>query len=146
MTYVLVVDDEEPVRRLLRDVLEMDDYEVDESPDGFAALASIERRNPDCIVLDVMMPGMSGIEVLTDLRARDFGADVPVLMLTAAGDDGTTWAGWQAGASYYLPKPFDVDHLLTWVGRLIDLHRINIALADVAMVVTPRRGVQPSSL
>ncbi|MBC7638582.1 MAG: DNA-binding response regulator, partial [Rhodoferax sp.] len=51
------------------------------------------------------------------------------------GDDGTTWAGWQAGASYYLPKPFDVDHLLTWVDRLIEIRGIDLALADVAMTV-----------
>lgn len=127
MTRVLVVDDEQPVRRLLRDVLELDGYEVDEAVDGPGALAAVEAQRPDCIVLDVMMPGMSGIEVLTRLRAQPVGVDLPVLVLTAAGDDGTTWAGWQAGASYYLPKPFDVDHLLTWVGRLVDLHALDAA-------------------
>ncbi len=135
MTYVLVVDDEEPVRHLVRDVLELDGYDVDECADGPSALARVAERQPDCLVLDVMMPGLSGIDVLTRLRAMPECEDLPVLLLTAAGDDGTTWAGWQAGASYYLPKPFDVDHLLTWVGRLIEIRAVDLALADVAMTV-----------
>ena len=135
MTYVLVVDDEEPVRHLVRDVLELEGYDVGEAGDGPSALAMVAARPPECLVLDVMMPGMSGIDVLSRLRSMPDCEHLPVLMLTAAGDDGTTWAGWQAGASYYLPKPFDVDHLLTWVDRLIEIRGIDLALADVAMTV-----------
>ena len=135
MSYVLVVDDEEPVRHLVRDVLELGGYDVGEAGDGPSALAHVAERPPDCLVLDVMMPGMSGIEVLARLRETPDGAELPVLVLTAAGDDGTTWAGWQAGASYYLPKPFDVDHLLTWVSRLIEIRAVDLALADVTLTV-----------
>ena len=135
MTFVLVVDDEEPVRQLVRDVLELDGYDVGEAGDGPSALAMVAEGRPDCLVLDVMMPGMSGIDVLSRVRSMPDCEQLPVLMLTAAGDDGTTWAGWQAGASCYLPKPFDVDHLLSWVGRLIQTRDVDPALVDVAMTV-----------
>jgi DNA-binding response OmpR family regulator len=114
----LIVDDEESVRRLLRDTLELDGYRVREAADAMEASARIVEELPDCIVLDVMMPGMSGIELLGSLRGDPTTADVPVLMLTAADDDATTWAGWSGGASCYVPKPFDVDHVLNWVARL----------------------------
>ena len=119
MALILVVDDEEPVRRLLRDTLELDAYEVVEAADGPAALASFDSTHPDGIILDIMMPTMSGIDVLRQLRQRTDGADVPVILLTAAGDDKTTWDGWSAGASVYLTKPFDPDNLLSWVERML---------------------------
>jgi EAL domain-containing protein (putative c-di-GMP-specific phosphodiesterase class I) len=114
----LVVDDEESVRRLLRDCLELDGYEVREAADALQAIDRISEGVPDCLVLDVMMPGMSGLELLERLREDPRTATMPVLMLTAATDDDTTWAGWAQGASCYVPKPFDIDHMLDWVGRL----------------------------
>ncbi|MGZ4591553.1 MAG: EAL domain-containing response regulator [Actinomycetes bacterium] len=118
MENVLVVDDEESVRRLLRDCLELDGYEVREAADAMQAMDRIGEGMPDCVVLDVMMPGMSGLELLERLRDDPVTAHLPVLMLTAATDDETTWAGWSNGVSCYVPKPFDIDHLLDWVGRL----------------------------
>jgi DNA-binding response OmpR family regulator len=119
MALILVVDDEEPVRLLLRDTLELDAYDVIEAKDGPAALASFEEHRPDGIILDIMMPGMSGIDVLRELRSRETGAELPVILLTASGDDKTTWDGWSAGASCYLTKPFDPDNLLSWVERML---------------------------
>jgi CheY-like chemotaxis protein len=119
MALIMVVDDEEPVRLLLRDTLELDAYDVVEAADGPAALASFEERRPDGIILDIMMPGMSGIDVLREIRGREGGADLPVILLTAAGDDKTTDAGWSAGASCYLTKPVDPDNLLSWVERML---------------------------
>ena len=119
MALILVVDDEEPVRRLLRDTLELDAYDVAEAADGPSALASYDAARPDGIILDIMMPGMSGIEVLRQIREREDGADLPVILLTAAGDDKTTWDGWSAGASVYLTKPFNPDNLLSWVERML---------------------------
>lgn len=118
MKQVLVVDDEESVRMLLRDCLELDGYDVHEAPDAAQALTWLATEVPDCIVLDVMMPGMTGVEMLGLVRRNPSTAQVPVLMLTAATDDQTTWSGWAQGASYYVPKPFDIDHLLGWVARL----------------------------
>lgn len=119
MTDVLVVDDEDAVRALLRDLLELEGYTVREAADGPAALDAVAERVPDVVVLDVMMPGLSGLDVLQAWRDQPQLAGLPVLMLTAAADDETTWAGWAAGASVYLPKPFDPDHLLQWVERLV---------------------------
>lgn len=119
MTHVLVVDDEAPVRALVRDVLEMQGYEVREAVDGPSAVAAVSSELPDAIVLDIMMPGVSGLDVLRGWRADPTTATLPVLLLTAVTDDDTTWAGWTAGADYYLPKPFDPDVLLQWVDRLL---------------------------
>jgi EAL domain-containing protein (putative c-di-GMP-specific phosphodiesterase class I)/ActR/RegA family two-component response regulator len=115
---VLVVDDEEPVRRLLRDCLELDGYEVREAADAMQAIARIGEEIPDCMLLDVMMPGMSGLELLERLRGDPLTATLPVMMLTAATDDDTTWTGWANGASCYVPKPFDIDNMLDWVAKL----------------------------
>jgi EAL domain-containing protein (putative c-di-GMP-specific phosphodiesterase class I) len=115
---ILVVDDEEAVRRLLRDCLELDGYEVREAADALQAIDRIDEAIPDCVLLDVMMPGMSGLELLERLRKDPLTAELPVMMLTAATDDDTTWTGWANGASCYVPKPFDIDHMLDWVGRL----------------------------
>jgi EAL domain-containing protein (putative c-di-GMP-specific phosphodiesterase class I)/ActR/RegA family two-component response regulator len=115
---ILVVDDEEPVRRLLRDCLELDGYEVREAADAMQALARIGEDIPDCMLLDVMMPGMSGLELLEHLRQDPITATLPVMMLTAATDDDTTWTGWANGASCYVPKPFDIDNMLDWVAKL----------------------------
>lgn len=119
MTHVLVVDDETPVRALVRDVLEMQGYEVREACDGPTAVAAAAAERPDAVVLDIMMPGISGLDVLRGWRADPSMATAPVLLLTAASDDETTWAGWTAGADYYLPKPFDPDVLLQWIDRLL---------------------------
>jgi DNA-binding response OmpR family regulator len=92
---------------------------VAEAEDGPTALAMIAAERPDLVLLDIMMPGMSGIDVLSLLRGEAATRDMPVVLLTAAGDDETTWAGWTTGASLYLNKPFDHVNLLEWVARLI---------------------------
>ena len=95
------------------------DYEVAEAEDGPTALAAMAQQRPDLVLLDIMMPGMSGIDVLAQVRADVGLSDVPVVLLTAAGDDDTTWAGWTTGASLYLNKPFDHLNLLEWIERLL---------------------------
>lgn len=119
MTKILIVDDEPTVRALLRDVLEIEGYEIAEANDGESALTAVAEEVPDLLVLDVMMPGMSGIDVLTELREQHSNSQLPIILLTAASDDDTTWRGWSSGASIYLQKPFDPSHLLDWVERLV---------------------------
>lgn len=119
MSAILIVDDEPSVRALVRDVLELEGYDVVEAADGPSALSSVVDAKPALMVLDIMMPGMSGLDVLRTLRREHSGSDLPIILLTAASDDDTTWAGWTAGASVFLPKPFDPNHLLDWVERLI---------------------------
>lgn len=86
--------------------------------DGPSALQSLADRRPDCVLLDVMMPGMSGLDVLTAVRGDPTLDGLPVVLLSAASDDQTTWAGWSIGANCYLTKPFDVAEVLGWVHRL----------------------------
>lgn len=119
MRTILVVDDEPSVRSLLADILELEGYRVQVAEDGPTALMKMHRRAPDLVILDVMMPRMSGIDVLAEIRRDPEIGGLPVLMLTAAGDDSTTWAGWQAGCSTYIDKPFDHDTVLGWIDRLL---------------------------
>ena len=119
MSTILVVDDESPIRDLVRDVLELDGHDVVEAADGPTALEAVADKSPDLLVLDIMMPGMSGLDVLRSLRREHSGAELPIILLTTASDDDTTWAGWTAGASVFLPKPFDPSHLMDWVERLL---------------------------
>ena len=117
-TRVLVVDDDPPVRRMLRRVLGAEGFAVSEAADGGLALAAIERDVPDVVVLDVAMPGLDGITVARRLRER--GLAIPVLMLTARDEIADRVHGLQAGADDYLVKPFAVEEL---VARLHALGR-----------------------
>jgi two-component system response regulator MprA len=107
---VLVVDDERPVRDSVQWQLQHVGYEVATAPDGLAALALVPEFRPDVIVLDVMMPYLSGIE--TCRRLRGTGVTVPVLMLTARDGVSDRVNGLDAGADDYLPKPFAFEELL----------------------------------
>ena len=119
MSRVLIVDDDPDVRSLLRDLLELEDLDVVEAADGPAALNAVATENPDCVVLDIMMPGMSGLDVLRNIRSNPATQEIPVILLTALTDDETTWAGWTSGASVFLPKPFEPDHLVEWIQRVL---------------------------
>jgi DNA-binding response OmpR family regulator len=118
---ILIVDDEKTVRSLLLDLLELEGHHVIEAADGPEALYRLHCGGVDLVLLDVMMPGMSGIEVLTEIRRDEEFPRMPVMMLTAAGDDVTTWAGLTAGADVYLEKPFDQVNLLGWIDRLLQM-------------------------
>lgn len=114
---ILVVDDDPDVRGMVKLVLETEGYDVDVAEDGFAALRAVEATSPDCVVLDIMMPGMDGHAVLSRIRAGARG-DLPVVMLTAAADDDQAWRAWTEGVDYFLAKPFDADELLRFLTYL----------------------------
>ena len=118
MPVVLVVDDDPLIRQLVADVLEIEGYAVVLAEDGLAALREVEKSRPDCVVLDVMMPGMDGHEVLQRLRASEAFADLPVVMLTAAADDTQAWQAWTEGVDYFLAKPFDPGELRRYLAYL----------------------------
>ncbi|MCU1692395.1 MAG: Response regulator consisting of a CheY-like receiver domain and a winged-helix DNA-binding domain [Frankiales bacterium] len=118
MPKILVIDDDASIRSLLTDVLEVEGYSVKTAEDGFAGLRHIATDRPDCVVLDVMMPGMDGHAVLQRVRAGDGGLDLPVVMLTAAADDAQAWQAWTEGVDYFLAKPFDPDELLRYLDYL----------------------------
>ncbi len=120
MRKILVVDDDPAVRSLVRDVLELEGYEVDVADDGFSALRRLASGRPDAVVLDVMMPGLDGHGVLSRIRSSDGGSDLPVIMLTAAADDAHAWQAWSGGVDYFLAKPFDPSELLRYLDYLFD--------------------------
>jgi DNA-binding response OmpR family regulator len=113
---LLVVDDDEDIRALLRLVLERRGYEVDEQPNGRAALRAFHTGRHDLVVLDVTMPDLDGWEVLE--RIRDL-SEVPVLMLTARDSETDRVRGLRAGADDYVLKPFDRDELLARIEGLL---------------------------
>jgi DNA-binding response OmpR family regulator len=119
---ILVVDDDPDIRTVVKMVLEDAGYVVDVAEDGFAALRAVETTHPDCVVLDVMMPGIDGHAVLSRIRAGDRGS-LPVVMLSAAADDAQAWQAWTEGVDYFLAKPFDADELLRFLGYLFTEHR-----------------------
>jgi two-component system, OmpR family, response regulator MprA len=117
MARVLIVDDEPAVRSALDRALRLDRYEVELAGDGREALDRLAETRLDAVVLDVMMPGIDGLEVCR--RLREAGDRTPVLMLTARDAVDDRVAGLDAGADDYLVKPFEHDELLARVRALL---------------------------
>lgn len=113
---ILIVDDEENIRRLLNQELSQTGYRVAQARDGVEALSLARRLRPDLIILDVMMPGVSGFDVTGALKADPRTADIPLLILSIVED---RERGLQLGADEYLTKPVDLDRLLETVDALI---------------------------
>jgi Tfp pilus assembly pilus retraction ATPase PilT/CheY-like chemotaxis protein len=103
---VLLVEDEDALRRVLKDLLEREGFTVFEAADGVKALDEIDRANPDIVVLDLNLPRLDGYGVLSHLRARPATAELPVIVLTAKGDEDSEVRVFEYGASDYLTKPF----------------------------------------
>ncbi|MBI5070969.1 MAG: response regulator [Deltaproteobacteria bacterium] len=116
---VLVVDDEPSIVLSLQYLLQREGFEVDTAADGEAALEVVARRPPALVVLDIMLPTMSGFEVCRRLRADPAAAGIKVLMLTARGRDTEAQKGLRLGADLYLTKPFSTHELLEHVRRLL---------------------------
>jgi DNA-binding response OmpR family regulator len=117
---VLVADDDRDIRDLIRFKLEQAGFRPRVFDDGPSALAAIEADPPDLAVLDVMMPGLSGIDVLRKVRGDDRLGGVRVILLTARSRDADVDAGFATGADDYIIKPFSPRELL---------HRVNAVLA-----------------
>src|ERR1700758_2990848 len=114
---VLVTDDDRAVRESLERALQLAGYEVELASDGDSALAAIGRRTPDAVVLDIMMPGLDGLDVPRPRRRE--GNRVPILLLTARDAVGDRVDGLDAGADDYLPKPFALEELLARLRALL---------------------------
>jgi adenylate cyclase len=117
--FVLVVDDEEHNRMLLRDPLEARGYEIAEAENGAQALQKIAERPPDVILLDLMMPKLDGFEVCRRLRKDTETAHIPILMITALSDRQERLMGIEAGANDFLNKPIDIQDVILRVGNAV---------------------------
>ncbi|OYV86830.1 MAG: DNA-binding response regulator, partial [Acidiphilium sp. 21-68-69] len=117
--YVLVVEDEAPLVTLLRYNLEKAGFRVDEANDGGEALARIGESTPDLVLLDWMLPTMSGIEVCRQLRRKPSTRDLPVIMITARAEDQDTVRGLETGADDYITKPFSPEALIARIRALL---------------------------
>ena len=114
---ILVVDDEPAVRTALERALRLDGYDVELAAGGDEALAALATAGRDAVVLDVLMPGLGGLDVCRELRQR--GDHTPVLMLTALAGVADRVAGLDAGADDYLVKPFHLEELLARIRALL---------------------------
>jgi DNA-binding response OmpR family regulator len=110
---VLIVDDESHIVELVRVCLEDTDYEILEAYDGQEALDKARLEKPDLILLDIMLPKMDGYEVCRNLKTDDSTKTIPVVMLTAKGQEVDKVKGFQSGADSYMTKPFSPLRLLT---------------------------------
>lgn len=119
MTTVLVADDDLDIRELVAFKLAQAGYEVRSAPDGVAALDAARAGGVDLVVLDLMMPGLSGLDVCAELRRAPATAELPVIMLTARAQDQDVATGFAAGADDYVVKPFSPRELVSRVQAVL---------------------------
>jgi DNA-binding response OmpR family regulator len=152
MQKILVIEDEKEMARGLKDILEFEGYEVTTAETGKEGLQALSRKEPDCIILDVMLPDLSGYEVCEQIRHR---VNTPILMLTAKSQDHDKILGFKMGTDDYLTKPFSVGELLARVMALLrrgsryaqdtDQIRVGSSLVDVKHFIV-RRGKEEYSM
>jgi len=116
---ILIVEDEEALALLLRYNLEAEGYEVETVARGDDADLRLKEKLPDLLILDWMLPGLSGIELCRRLRARPDTKSLPIIMLTARGEESERIRGLVTGADHYVVKPFSVPELIARVGALL---------------------------
>ena len=117
MPKILIIDDEAPIRRVLRDILENESYQVDDAGTGMEALQHIKEQDFDAVFCDIKMPEMDGIEVLEAIRKE---SDVPVIMLSGHGTIETAVEAIKKGAFDFIPKPPDLNRLLITLRNALD--------------------------
>ena len=116
---ILVIEDEPEIRELLRFTLSRAGYEIQEAESAEDAFKVVERRLPDLMVVDWMLPGISGIEFLRRMREDDYASEVPKIMLTARGEEASKLKGFVAGVDDYITKPFSTRELLARIKALL---------------------------
>jgi two-component system sensor histidine kinase ChiS len=117
---VLIIDDEIHIRRLIAQMLELAGYQVLEAASGPEALRLIEETRPDVITCDIFMPGMTGFDVLEALKSEPATAEIPVIMLTALGQEKDTNRAMELGAADYVTKPFGTTKLAETIERQLE--------------------------
>lgn len=126
--YILVMEDEDALATLLQYNLEKEGYDVVVVADGEEGLVQIDERQPDLVLLDWMLPKVSGIEVCRRIRGRPETRNLPIIMLTARGEESDRVRGLDTGADDYLTKPFSMTELIARIRAV--LRRIRPGLAD----------------
>jgi DNA-binding response OmpR family regulator len=117
---ILVVDDDEHIQKSLSQYLEMEDFEVEVASSGQEALERAGHQAFDLVLLDIMMPEMDGFEVVETLRAKERTSRVPIILLTARGQDTDVIKGYHLGVSSYLTKPFNLDELVETIREVLE--------------------------
>jgi type II secretory ATPase GspE/PulE/Tfp pilus assembly ATPase PilB-like protein/CheY-like chemotaxis protein len=120
---VLLVEDEEQLRRVMKDLLQREGYKVAEARDGIQALDEIDRFAPDVIILDLNLPGLDGYGVLQQLRSRPATREIPVMVLTAKGDEDNEVRVFELGADDFVTKPFRARSLTARLEAVLGRHR-----------------------
>jgi DNA-binding response OmpR family regulator len=134
---VLVVDDDDTVREVLRRYLTRDGHEVIEAADGITGLGLVRSGHPDLVVLDLMLPGMDGLEVCREIRRT---SSIPVIMLTALGQESDRVVGLEYGADDYVVKPFSPRELALRVSRVLERSRGTVGPSSGGALVTSADG------
>lgn len=136
-TTILIVEDEEAIVTMLRYNLEKEGYNVESTDDGEEALTMVKEHRPDVIVLDWMLPSMSGIEVCEALRRNNDTKGIPIIMLSARGEEGDRIQGLDAGADDYMIKPFSPSELNARIRAVF--RRFRPALSEKELVFSDVR-------
>jgi DNA-binding response OmpR family regulator len=116
---ILVVDDDQVIQQLLKVNLELEGYAVDVAEDGEEALEMFDARQPDLILLDIMMPRLDGWEVCRRLKEGEDSANVPIVLLSARAQEADVQRGTEMGVAAYVTKPFDPIQLLDLVADIL---------------------------
>jgi DNA-binding response OmpR family regulator len=125
MTNILVVEDEDTIREVVRKYLEKEGFKVREAADGYAAVDAVERQQPDLIVMDLMLPGIDGLTLTRQFQQR---SQIPIIILTAKGETSDRIRGLDWGADDYLPKPFSPKELISRVQAVLRRTRSSAVL------------------
>ncbi len=149
---ILIVDDEKPIVDSIKYTLYKEGYDVVVSYDGEDALEKVKKENPDLIILDIMLPKLSGLEVCRIIRRT---SNVPIIMLTAKGEDMDKVIGLELGADDYVPKPFSMRELVARIKAVLRRTKLPVTLAktkerlefddvviDIKGRTVTKRGVQ----
>ncbi|HPZ09084.1 MAG TPA: response regulator [Candidatus Eremiobacteraeota bacterium] len=123
MTVILVIDDDEIIRKLIKFTLEKRDYKVITAEDALEGICKLE-LNPDLIILDIVMPEIDGYEVLNLIKKDSQFKDIPVIMLTSKHDINHMLKAFSCGAEDYLAKPFEIDELIARIRNLLRIKEI----------------------
>lgn len=117
MTRILIVDDEENIREVVREYAQLNEYDTDEASDGFEAIEKVKNNSYDCIILDVMMPRLDGFSACREIRKI---AEVPIIILSARTEEYDKLFGFELGVDDYVSKPFSPKELMARVKVILE--------------------------